>query len=72
MDILDIFEKKFSPGCLHLLLDIYRRGWCSLCRKRCIEILVNNGALPDWTAEEALYDCNSDTRDKVREYLEIS
>ena len=72
MYILDIFEKKFPPGCLHLLLDIYRRGWCSLCRSRCIEILLNNGTLPDWIAEEALYDCDSHTREIVRVHIGVS
>jgi hypothetical protein len=40
-----------------------------MCREDLTDILIHHGALPDWMAEECLWDANLDTREAVRAYL---
>lgn len=66
--IIEVFEKNKTGNCLHSMIEIYRRGWCSSCRESCVDILISNKILPKWMIDECKYDCNLDIRNKVREY----
>jgi hypothetical protein len=44
-----------------LLLRLYEEGPCSMCRKDIVAKLLVAGDVPDWMAEECLFDANVDT-----------
>ena len=69
LSLVPIFEKNPSPKALDFLSNIYKHGYCSQCRRYAIASMITNRLLPDWIAQEAVWDCDADTRTAVREYL---
>jgi hypothetical protein len=59
-----------TPKALGFLSEVYKNGYCSSCRGYALTSMIANHLLPDWMAEEAIWDCDVDTRKDVREYLE--
>ena len=68
LSIINIFEENKTTNCLNSILELYKRGWCSNCRRRLIEILVLNKVLPEWMLNECKHDCNLDIRMIVKNY----
>ncbi len=54
-----------KKGIKKVLLDFYERGYCALCRKELIEIMLQYKLLPKYIREEAKWDCNLDIRSLV-------
>lgn len=65
----DIHKRYRTPDSVGCVLLLYDRDPCSECRERLVRILINLDALPDWMAQECLWDANLDTREAVRAYL---
>ncbi|HEY0603653.1 MAG TPA: hypothetical protein VGD58_12115 [Herpetosiphonaceae bacterium] len=63
--INDVFEQNPTPRAVDLLLTLYERGPCSICRRDFVHRLMEYEALPAWIAAEARYDVDEDTRDAV-------
>jgi hypothetical protein len=70
LSLEEIFRKFDDAGLVDLMIIVYQKGHCALCRCRLIESLIASNRLPDWIAHEALYDCSMDTRALVKSYLE--
>ena len=68
MSLLKVFENNATPNSQNIMVGIYQRDYCPLCRERCVKIMIANEILPDWIMTEAEYDCNLDTRMAVKEY----
>jgi hypothetical protein len=66
--ILGLFEKYNALNCMSIMVQIYKSNWCSSCRKRCIDIMVKNRAIPDWIVLECRYDCKLDIRQVIIDY----
>ncbi|WP_334078249.1 hypothetical protein [Paenibacillus sanfengchensis] len=60
--ILKIFEKNPTLSCQKILIELYQRGLCSICRKRCVAIMIANHILPTSLRDEIKYDCNPEIR----------
>lgn len=60
--ILKIFEKNPTPSCQKILIELYQKGLCSVCRKRCVAIMIANQILPTSIRDEIKYDCNPELR----------
>jgi hypothetical protein len=58
----DVYQANPTPSAASLLLRLYERGPCSLCREDVVRLLRDLGALPAWMAAECAYDANEDTR----------
>ncbi|MBV9786789.1 MAG: hypothetical protein JOZ51_01335 [Chloroflexi bacterium] len=63
--INDVFEQNPMPGATDLLLTLYERSPCSICRGTSIDLLIECDALPAWIVAEARYDANEAIRDAV-------
>ena len=50
-------------------IELYKNGKCSSCRGWIVDILIDNNILPDWMAQECLYDSNFDIHQSVADYL---
>lgn len=61
-NILKIFEKNPTPSCQKILIELYQKGLCSVCRKRCVAIMIANHILPTSIRDEIKYDCNPELR----------
>ena len=72
LSLIHIFEKYKTKKCLNMMVELYKNGRCSSCREWVIDILIDNKILPDWLAQECLYDCNFDIREKTSEYIKNS
>lgn len=67
--LIHIFEKHKTTKCQKLMIELYKNGKCSSCRGWVVDILIDNNILPDWMAQECLYDSNFDIRQRVSDYL---
>jgi hypothetical protein len=65
LSITKIFSKNKTAGAFIPLLKIYERTRCGVCRHYSIEIMQENGILPEWIKEEAALDSYRETRDLV-------
>ena len=54
---LDIFECNLSPDAIEILIMMYDKSPCSLCRERSAELLKKLGPLPQFIIDELVYDC---------------
>lgn len=63
--INDVFEQNPTPRAADLLLTLYERRPCSICRRDFIYRLMEYDALPAWIVAEARYDADEDTRGAV-------
>ncbi|KIL40243.1 hypothetical protein SD70_14910 [Gordoniibacillus kamchatkensis] len=61
--ILKIFANNPTPSCCKILAELYKKGLCTHCRMRCIEIMMYNHILPTSIRNEIRYDCNPDIRE---------
>lgn len=68
MTVSDLFKKFGPPNLIASMLLLYNKGYCSGCRNRLIKNLIDKNMLPNWLAEEAVYDCDMETRALVRNY----
>ena len=62
-----VYELHPSPQAINVLLTLYNKGPCAMCRHGVIENLESLNALPDWMIEECRYDSNSDIREMFSE-----
>ena len=67
--LINIFKNYKTPVCQNMMLELYKNGKCSSCRGWIIDILMDNKILPDWVAQECLYDSNLETRQRVSDYM---
>lgn len=63
--INDVFEQNPTPDAADLLLTLYERSPCSICRCTSIDLLIERDALPPWIVAEARYDANEAIRNAV-------
>ena len=61
----DLIKANPSPDALPMLLTLYERGRCALCRCSVIELLLSLSPLPPWIAAEGRYDADRETRSLV-------
>ena len=61
-DALDVFAENPTAACEHAMLKLYERGPCSLCRNGAVERLKSHGLVPQWMADECVYDSYEETR----------
>ena len=61
--ILDLVKEQDIPAqdCRDVLLRLYERTPCSLCRHEAIAALDARGEVPNWMANECLFDADSAT-----------
>ncbi|HLJ54526.1 MAG TPA: hypothetical protein VKT77_05755 [Chthonomonadaceae bacterium] len=52
-----LFKAHPELDCRPVMLVLYERGTCSLCRHGVVELMQRERPLPDWLAEEYRYDC---------------
>jgi hypothetical protein len=63
MSIEHVFEENPTRAAVPILLELYERGPCSLCRHRVVKLLLDIGGAPDWLLEECRYDVDEETRE---------
>ncbi|EGL16321.1 MULTISPECIES: hypothetical protein [unclassified Paenibacillus] len=63
LDMVDIFENHPTATCQKIMIELYHKGLCTLCRRRAVEIMLANHILPASLRDEIRYDCNPDIRD---------
>lgn len=69
--VLEFYEAHPNPDSEIRVLDVlYENGPCALCRWRFVKRLIELKALPDWMAEECVWDAEEDTRTLMKEYFE--
>lgn len=56
--ITDIFTERPSPLCQNILVELYKKGCCSICRKKFVQIMLSSHVLPLTIRDEMQYDCN--------------
>lgn len=59
-------DHREDPTELPMLLALYEKGPCSMCREFVVARLIELGSLPDEIREECAYDANDDVRRLVR------
>jgi hypothetical protein len=64
--IRDLFKRYPSADNIPILLLLYEKGPCSVCRKTYVEMLLELDALPAWIRAECCYDANMDLRKLVQ------
>lgn len=57
-----IYRVNKTPECAAPLLALYQKMTCGIHRKEVVEILLENGVLPDWVKEELPFDSLAETR----------
>ncbi|NJK81648.1 MAG: hypothetical protein HC914_17910 [Chloroflexaceae bacterium] len=62
MCMAQVFEANPTRAAVPVLLQLYERGPCSLCRHRVVKLLVDMQAAPDWLLAECRYDVDTQTR----------
>lgn len=71
LDVLEFYEVHPNPESeIRVLSFLYENGPCAVCRRRFVKRLIALKALPDWMAEECLWDAEEDTRTLAKEYFE--
>ncbi len=66
--IFYLFDKNRTKASLPSLIQVYRKGYQSTCRREVVKLMIENGILPDWIAKEAIYDCNFETREMISKH----
>jgi hypothetical protein len=62
IDINDIYTRHRSENALPILLRVYQKGECTLCRCNTVKAMKHCGVLPERILEECLYDSYDETR----------
>ena len=70
--VIQIFEENPTENSLNTMLQIYERGWCSLCRQRCVKIMLATKNIPHNIIKECRYDANHDIRNLASQNLPVS
>jgi hypothetical protein len=66
-DIVDYCKANpQAPGATEALLSVYENSPCTMCRRRSVEILLADSALPDSLRAECAYDCTPRIRELVK------
>ncbi|SEG75585.1 hypothetical protein [Paenibacillus sp. UNC499MF] len=63
LDMVNIFENHPTASCQKIMIELYKKGFCSLCRRWAVEIMLANHMLPAALRDEIQYDCNPDIRE---------
>ncbi len=63
--LTDIVQANLLPCMEPVLLELYEREPCSVCRAGIIERLLEIGPLPEWMVAECRHDANPDIRELV-------
>jgi hypothetical protein len=69
MNLRDVYEANEPLAAAPLLLELYERGPCSLCRTGFVDLLIEARRVPAWLAEESAYDAEPETRKSIDAYL---
>ncbi|MCC7372998.1 MAG: hypothetical protein IT306_31585 [Chloroflexi bacterium] len=69
MSVRDVFGANRTPAAAPLLLAIYERGPCSMCRHGVVEILHTLGGAPAWLLQECLLDAYPGLREDAATWL---
>ena len=64
----DIFSTNPTVAAEPLLLELYERGPCGLCRERFVERLLAIDRLPVWMEQETCYDANPEIYRLITQY----
>lgn len=62
LSVIDVYESNPTADDPNILLHLYERGPCSVCRKSIVKQLLTRNALPEWIAKECLFDANMAVR----------
>jgi hypothetical protein len=65
-------EKWIPRQAVPLMIRLYERTRCGLCRSHLVELLAGVGALPEWLIEEGLYDADTGIREVAAYTREVS
>lgn len=65
-NVWELFDRHPVQAAVGSLLNLYKKGLCSLCRCRAVERLHALGAIPAWMREECLYDANLELREAAK------
>jgi len=68
-EVIDLYRVMKPTGIVHTMQLLYAANRCLMCRRSLVDIFVQENSLPDWMAEECLWDANLDTREAVRAYF---
>jgi hypothetical protein len=66
-DILDVFKVNMLPEAQRLLLFVYERTPCAICRGIAVDLLLGIGQAPEWLIDECKHDVYEPTREAVAE-----
>lgn len=66
--LIDVLRHATVYRAVEILLMLYERQPCSLCRTKVVKLLADMKAIPDWMLHECQYDADEDTRDVVQGY----
>ncbi len=64
-DVLSVAAANPAKETLALLMFVYENTPCTNCRQKAVLEMRRRGDLPDWVAEECLYDCDFELREKL-------
>jgi hypothetical protein len=66
-DLIDFWRRNPDEESeVPMLLCLYEKGPCSVCRERAVKRLMERGALPEELRAECAWDANDEIRDLVR------
>jgi hypothetical protein len=58
----DVYKRNPTIQAQKLLLEMYERGPCQLCRTKIVQNIYDIQCVPDWMVLECYYDADEDTR----------
>jgi hypothetical protein len=64
--LLDIFTENKSANCFNSMTFAYEHTPCSLCRARAVELLLEQGVMPEELLAECRFDANGEIRAMAR------
>ncbi|MFZ2539072.1 MAG: hypothetical protein WAX04_09235 [Oscillospiraceae bacterium] len=64
--VCDIFTVNRTPASLNILLDLFYRGPCSICREECVKVMIVNRVITESIIDECKHDCNPDIRELAK------
>lgn len=69
--LLDLVRENVNLHDSRLVLWIYEKCPCRICRFRVVELMVDRAMLPQWIAAECLWDAYDDTREIAAKHLGV-
>ena len=66
----DFIKMNPNRAAVPILLELYDRGICAICRGGIVDLLIELDAMPEWMAEECRFDSDEGTRESIAKYQE--